>query len=113
MNYLNEYLNLNFYIVNNDLTFKEKVNVFISGVVGIVVGLMTSIVVNITLTEISINPFFTIYFGLIFITLGILMIVSIRNNQSYIIKERKNFIFKFAIMVINKNNIKDCNIRRF
>ena len=66
--------------MNNPLSLKDKMNILISGVMGVVVGLLTSLVVNITLAEISISPFFTIYFGLIFIILGTLMVVSVRNN---------------------------------
>ena len=113
MEYWNNKLNIDFYIMNNNLTSKEKISIFISGVMGIVVGLITSVIVNITLAEISISPFFTIYFGLIFIILGTLMVVSVRNNQSYIIKERKDFILSFAIMVNNIIIFKDHFVRCF
>lgn len=66
--------------MKRELELKEKVSVLLSGAGGIVVGLVTSLLVNITLAEISISPFFTIYFGIIFIILGTLMVVSLRNN---------------------------------
>ena len=77
MNYIQNKFNLDVYIMNEKLSNKEKMNLFLSGVIGIIVGLITSVLVNITLTEISVNPFFTIYFGVIFIVLGVIIIKSV------------------------------------
>lgn len=80
MDYVNNNFNIEFYIMNNHLSTKDKISIGLSGIMGVGVGLLSSLLTNITLTEISISPFFTIYFGLIFIILGTLIIWSLRNN---------------------------------
>ncbi len=100
MDYVNSNFNVEFYITNNQLSTKDKISMALSGLMGVVTGLVSSLLVNVTLAEISISPFFTVYFGVIFVVLGSLMIFSVRNNQSFIIKERKQFITKFAVMII-------------
>lgn len=100
MEYVNNNFNVEFYITSNQLSRGDKVSLGLSGLMGVIVGLLSSLLVNITLAEISISPFFTVYFGVIFVVLGSLMIFSVRNNQSHIIQSRKQFITKFALMII-------------
>lgn len=42
----------------------------LSGFVGMVIGLAISLIVNSTLVEISVSPFFALYFGLLFMSVG-------------------------------------------
>jgi hypothetical protein len=42
----------------------------ISGFVGMILGIAISLIVNSTLVEISVSPFFALYFGILFISVG-------------------------------------------
>ena len=42
----------------------------VSAVVGAILGIMISLIVNSTLIEISVSPFFSLYFGILFLSVG-------------------------------------------
>jgi len=53
------------------------------GFVGLILGIIVSLVVNCTLVEISISAFFSLYFGLLFITVGSIILWRVKvHSQS-------------------------------
>lgn len=55
----------------------------LSGFVGMVLGLAISLIVNSTLVEISVSPFFALYFGLLFMSVGGVIIYRL-NGASFL-----------------------------
>lgn len=55
----------------------------LSGFVGMVLGLAISLIVNSTLVEISVSPFFALYFGLLFMSVGGIIIYRL-NGASFL-----------------------------
>lgn len=53
-----------------------------SGLAGALIGAFTSWVVNCTLIEISLNAFFCVYFGVLFVFVGTFMLWRVSVNQS-------------------------------
>lgn len=53
----------------------------LSAVCGIILGVLISLVVNCTLLEISLNPFFATYFGLLFSAVGIIILFRIHSQS--------------------------------
>lgn len=47
-----------------------KKQVIVSSLIGAVLGIVVSLIVNSTLVEISVSPFFSLYFGLLFLAVG-------------------------------------------
>eukprot|EP01016_Furgasonia_blochmanni_P035211 TRINITY_DN3879_c0_g1_i1.p1 TRINITY_DN3879_c0_g1~~TRINITY_DN3879_c0_g1_i1.p1 ORF type:complete len:275 (+),score=60.37 TRINITY_DN3879_c0_g1_i1:49-825(+) len=73
----------------------------VSGIFGALIGILTSVVVNSCLAEISINPFFSLYFGILFIGIGIAIVWRILTSKEHsIISDKKGFLFLFAILII-------------
>ena len=50
----------------------------VSAFVGLVIGIMVSLIVNCTLLEISVNDWFASYFGLLFISVGLIILWRIK-----------------------------------
>ena len=84
-----------------------KVNIFASAIIGGSIGLIGSLIVNACLLEISLNGFFTVYFSLIFITVGAFMLYRSRqreeqsanapvDNEQTFMREEKNMFFQYA-----------------
>merc|ERR1712137_810387 len=54
----------------------------ISGFVGVLLGIIISLIVNCTLVEISISSFFSLYFGILFIIVGGMILWRIFSQES-------------------------------
>merc|ERR1719265_2404142 len=74
------------------------VSIFISVLVGAILGIMVSWVTNCTLAEISLNKFFSVYFGILFAAIGAVIIWRIRSSRYALAK--KSVLNLFAVMVI-------------
>ena len=61
--------------------FKRAV---ISGFVGLCLGIAISLIVNSTLVEISVSPFFALYFGLLFMSVGGIIIYRLNGLSLFI-----------------------------
>ena len=55
----------------------------ISGFVGMCLGIAVSLIVNSTLVEISVSPFFALYFGLLFISVGGIIIYRLNGGSLF------------------------------
>jgi len=64
-------------MVNPSLVFNGSV----SGFVGVLLGIIISLIVNCTLVEISISSFFSLYFGILFIVVGGIIIWRIFSQE--------------------------------
>jgi high-affinity Fe2+/Pb2+ permease len=62
----------------------------ISGFIGLMIGIVVSLIVNCTLLEISLNSFFATYFGLLFVGVGLMIIWRVRNANNQQSEEREN-----------------------
>eukprot|EP00743_Colponemidia_sp_Colp-15_P002609 GILK01002826.1.p1 GENE.GILK01002826.1~~GILK01002826.1.p1 ORF type:complete len:244 (+),score=18.59 GILK01002826.1:61-792(+) len=73
-----------------------------SGVIGALIGAAISLIVNCTLVEISLNPYFATYFGIVFLVVGgvILWRVQWADHQFEVSRIKKPFLLAFAIMVM-------------
>ena len=60
--------------------FKKAV---VSGFVGMCLGIAVSLIVNSTLVEISVSPFFALYFGLLFISVGGIIIYRLNGGALF------------------------------
>ena len=54
-----------------------------SGVVGLLLGVAVSLIVNSTLVEISVSPFFALYFGLLFMSVGGIIIYRLNGSSLF------------------------------
>mmetsp|Transcript_28042 Transcript_28042/g.50225 ORF Transcript_28042/g.50225 Transcript_28042/m.50225 type:complete len:203 (+) Transcript_28042:172-780(+) len=70
-----------------------------SAVISAVAGVIISFLVNATLAEISINPFFSIYFGLLFTGVGTAIIWK-TNKQAGLEETRKKLMLGFGGLVV-------------
>jgi hypothetical protein len=55
----------------------------ISGFVGLCLGIAVSLIVNSTLVEISVSPFFALYFGLLFMSVGGIIIYRLNGSALF------------------------------
>eukprot|EP00941_MAST-03F_sp_MAST-3F-sp1_P003111 g3111.t1 len=65
---------------------------------GGILGVLISWVVNCTLAEISVSKFFSLYFGILFCAIG--LIVGVRVFRSPVPSDKRNVLVFFAAMVI-------------
>eukprot|EP00922_Rhytidocystis_sp_ex-Travisia-forbesii_P025739 GHVS01037752.1.p1 GENE.GHVS01037752.1~~GHVS01037752.1.p1 ORF type:complete len:295 (+),score=68.76 GHVS01037752.1:166-1050(+) len=72
----------------------------VSALVGSVLGMLTSLIVNCTLVEVSLSPFFAMYFGLLFISVGAIILWRINGNVSDHAQSRKLQLMFFALLII-------------
>lgn len=70
-----------------------------SAAVGACIGAFISWIVNCTLVEISVNAFFSIYFGVLFVVVGVFMLWRIK-SQDPADQEQKKLEHAFSIIVI-------------
>ena len=54
-----------------------------SGFVGMILGIAVSLIVNSTLVEISVSPFFALYFGLLFMSVGGIIIYRLNGSTLF------------------------------
>eukprot|EP00922_Rhytidocystis_sp_ex-Travisia-forbesii_P033737 GHVS01050118.1.p1 GENE.GHVS01050118.1~~GHVS01050118.1.p1 ORF type:complete len:301 (+),score=49.25 GHVS01050118.1:283-1185(+) len=71
-----------------------------SATVGAVLGMITSLIVNCTLVEVSMSPFFAMYFGLLFISVGGVILWRLNGNVSEQAQARKLQLMFFALLII-------------
>ena len=69
------------------------------GLGGAVLGAMISWVVNCTLVEVSLSPFFSAYFGSLFIVIGIVIAWRVRSTSQLISARRVPTLYGFAAFV--------------
>jgi hypothetical protein len=73
----------------------------LSGLVGIVFGIAISLIVNCTLVEISLSSFFSMYFGILFIFVGVIILWRVWSQDSYDGQSRpKTQLAAFAVLII-------------
>mmetsp|Transcript_24133 Transcript_24133/g.39319 ORF Transcript_24133/g.39319 Transcript_24133/m.39319 type:complete len:232 (+) Transcript_24133:42-737(+) len=86
-------------MVNPSLIF----NGAISGFVGVLLGIIISLIVNCTLVEISISSFFSLYFGFLFIVVGGIIIWRIFSQDVAYTKEsvgKRQMLVVFGLLII-------------
>jgi len=71
-----------------------------SGLGGVVLGVCISVVVNVTLVEISLSPFFSLYFGLLFIVVGGLILWRVSGHEQVGDAAKKTQLSGFAVLII-------------
>ncbi|CAD2104728.1 conserved Plasmodium protein, unknown function [Plasmodium vinckei brucechwatti] len=84
-----------------DLVFKGS----ISAVVGMILGIMCSLIVNCTLVEVSLSRFFSMYFGILFIVVGIIIFWRLNANAIDEAENRKNQLMILAGLVLKFSDI--------
>ena len=62
---------------------KSKLRFFLAVLVGAALGTVLSFLVNSALVEISLNPFFSFYFGLLFGFVGTLIIYRVKSQEKF------------------------------
>jgi len=72
----------------------------ISGVVGVLLGIIISLIVNCTLVEISISSFFSLYFGILFIVVGGIILWRVFSQDGASPAQRKKPLAAFAMLII-------------
>ncbi|CAE8708611.1 unnamed protein product, partial [Polarella glacialis] len=75
----------------------------ISGFVGVLLGIIISLIVNCTLVEISISSFFSLYFGFLFVVVGGIILWRIFSQDSADSKEsqaKRRPLAAFALIII-------------
>eukprot|EP00744_Colponema_vietnamica_P007451 GILI01010725.1.p1 GENE.GILI01010725.1~~GILI01010725.1.p1 ORF type:complete len:252 (+),score=74.27 GILI01010725.1:155-910(+) len=72
----------------------------VSAAVGALIGVIVSLIVNCTLVEISLNGFFSLYFGLLFFVVGGVILWRASSEAVEMNKSRKPFIVLFGLLVI-------------
>lgn len=79
--------------ISPDLVFRSA----ISGIVGLFLGIIVSLVVNCTLVEISISAFFALYFGILFIVVGLIILWRVKVHTR---DKTENALNIFAYLII-------------
>ncbi|EUT82409.1 hypothetical protein PFAG_03784 [Plasmodium falciparum Santa Lucia] len=62
----------------------------LSAIVGMILGIMCSLIVNCTLVEVSLSRFFSMYFGILFIVVGMIIFWRLNANVTDEAEGRKN-----------------------
>lgn len=71
-----------------------------SAAIGCALGMLTSLIVNCTLVEISLSPFFATYFGLLFVSVGGVILWRISGRATEEAQDRKRQLTLFAVLII-------------
>ncbi|GAW83531.1 hypothetical protein, conserved [Plasmodium gonderi] len=79
-----------------DLVFKGS----ISAIVGMILGIMCSLIVNCTLVEVSLSKFFSMYFGILFIVVGIIIFWRLNANVIEEAENRRNQLMILAGLIV-------------
>eukprot|EP00397_Hematodinium_sp_SG-2012_P049282 GEMP01056787.1.p1 GENE.GEMP01056787.1~~GEMP01056787.1.p1 ORF type:complete len:225 (+),score=24.92 GEMP01056787.1:77-751(+) len=79
-------------MLHPDLIFRSSV----AGTIGLFLGIVVSLVVNCTLVEISISAFFSLYFGILFIVVGVIILWRVKVHSSV----RESTLNVFGMLVI-------------
>ncbi|KAF8821842.1 putative membrane protein [Cardiosporidium cionae] len=72
----------------------------LSALLGAILGIIGSLIVNCTLVEISLSVFFSMYFGFLFVTVGMVLIWRLSVNNSEEARSRRVQLLFFAGMII-------------
>lgn len=72
----------------------------ISAGVGVFLGIVSSLIVNCTLVEISVSSFFSLYLGIVFITVGVVILWRINVNADQSGQGRKLQLTFFAGLIV-------------
>lgn len=72
----------------------------ISAIVGVLLGIVSSLIVNCTLVEISVSSFFSLYLGIVFITVGAVILWRINVNVEGPAQGRKLQLTFFAGLIV-------------
>jgi len=73
----------------------------ISGITGVLLGIAISLIVNCTLVEISLSSFFSLYFGILFIFVGVVILWRVHSTESYDQQARpKTQLALFAVLIV-------------
>lgn len=72
----------------------------ISAIVGVILGIVSSLIVNCTLVEISVSSFFSLYLGIVFITVGAVILWRINVNVDGAAQGRKLQLTFFAGLIV-------------
>ncbi|OEH78433.1 uncharacterized protein LOC34617344 [Cyclospora cayetanensis] len=72
----------------------------ISAIVGVLLGIISSLIVNCTLVEISVSSFFSLYLGIVFITVGAVILWRINVNADGASQGRKLQLTFFAGLIV-------------
>lgn len=72
----------------------------ISAFVGVLLGIVSSLIVNCTLVEISVSSFFSLYLGIVFITVGAVILWRINVNVDGPAQGRKLQLAFFAGLIV-------------
>lgn len=76
---------------------KPKLRIFFAVAAGAGLGTALSFLVNSALVEISLNAFFSFYFGILFLFVGSVLIFRIKNNETF---QKRIGLFIFAVLVL-------------
>ncbi|CDI78101.1 hypothetical protein, conserved [Eimeria acervulina] len=72
----------------------------ISALVGVLLGIVSSLIVNCTLVEISVSSFFSVYLGIVFITVGAVILWRINVNADGASQGRRLQLTFFAGLIV-------------
>jgi len=79
----------------------KPVYLFVGACIGALIGIFETLVVNLALVEISISPFFSLYFGILFLVVGILILIRVHNHDHlYSDQYQKMYLMTFAGTII-------------
>ncbi|CAG9317561.1 unnamed protein product [Blepharisma stoltei] len=70
----------------------------ISSAIGAGLGIGVSFIINSTLAEISINPFFSVYFGILFMIVGAVIISRVQQQSNE--ETKRKYYFAFGVLVV-------------
>lgn len=79
-----------------NLAHTRKIPLLSAGLVGATLGTATSWIVNSTLIEVSLNSFFSVYFGVLFTLVGVFMLWRIATQYAAGDRETKQFEMIFG-----------------
>uniref|UniRef100_A0A0G4HTE9 Uncharacterized protein n=1 Tax=Chromera velia CCMP2878 TaxID=1169474 RepID=A0A0G4HTE9_9ALVE len=72
----------------------------LSALVGLVLGIVISMIVNCTLVEISLSAFFAMYFGVLFTSVGLIIMWRISRQAEVDSSGKKQQLMGFAAMIV-------------
>eukprot|EP01054_Gregarina_sp_Poly1_P004369 Gregarina_sp_Poly_1__4368@NODE_2363_length_2231_cov_400_485213_g1505_i0_p1_GENE_NODE_2363_length_2231_cov_400_485213_g1505_i0NODE_2363_length_2231_cov_400_485213_g1505_i0_p1_ORF_typecomplete_len241_score13_62Saf_2TM/PF18303_1/1_7Saf_2TM/PF18303_1/65Nitrate_red_gam/PF02665_14/12_NODE_2363_length_2231_cov_400_485213_g1505_i07831505 len=84
-----------------------------SSAVGLILGMITSLIVNVALVEISISPFFALYFGVLFMLTG--GVIAWRVASTPIADEEsrgRQRVFLFLALLVSVSGLLCCTIQK-
>lgn len=79
-----------------DLIFKGS----LSAIIGMILGILCSLIVNCTLVEVSLSKFFSMYFGILFIAVGIIIFWRLNANSTEDVENRKHQLMALSTLII-------------